>query len=126
MIHKHSHGQGHGHSHGHKVEARKPVFSKIFRWQPVNGETPAKVEVTGTFTHWQPVPMTREVSGGWHLTLHDIPSNRTHHYIILVDDQPVQVKNSDGLATPRGPEEEKFAIATPRGPRLFMLFAQTK
>lgn len=126
MTHSHSHSHTHTHTHKHKVEARKAVFSKIFRWQPLNGQSPARVELVGTFTHWQTVPMTREISGGWHLSLHDIPGNRTHHYMILVDGQPVQVKHSDGLAVPRGPEEEKFALATPRGPRVFMLFAQTK
>ncbi len=112
----------------HKVEARKLVFSKIFRWHAPHGhtETPAKVEVAGTFTHWQTVPMTREVSGGWHLALHDIPGNRTHHYMILADGKPVSDRHSDGLAVPHGAEEEKFAITTPRGPRVFMLFAQTK
>ena len=109
-----------------KIEARKLVFSKIFRWQSANGATPATVEVAGTFTHWQPVPMTREISGGWQLTLHDIPGNRTHHYMILADGHPVQDRHSDGLAVPHGPQEEKFAITTARGPRVFMLFAQTK
>lgn len=114
--------------HKHKAEPRKLAYSKIFRWQPPVGhpETPAKVEVAGTFNHWHPAPMTREVSGGWHLTLHDIPGNRTHHYMFLVDGKPVQDKHSDGLVAPHGPEEEKFAITTPRGPRVFMLFAQTK
>ena len=70
--------------------------------------------------------MNREVSGGWHLALHDIPGNRTHHYMFFADDQPVQDRHCDGLAVPHGVEEEKFAIATARGPRVFMLFAQTK
>ena len=113
----------------HKVEVRKQAFGKIFRWQPPHGhghaEAPAKVEVVGTFTHWKPVPMTREVSGGWHLTLH-IPGNRTHHYMFLADDKPVLDKHSDGLAVPQGADEEKFAITTFRGPRVFMLFSQTK
>ena len=111
----------------HKTEPRKQTFSKIFRWQPNgHGEPPAKVEVAGTFTDWQKVPMTREVSGGWHLTLHHIPGNRTHHYMFLADDKPVQDKHSDGLAMPQGADEEKFAITTFRGPRVFMLFSQTK
>jgi hypothetical protein len=112
----------------HKVEVRKQAFSKIFRWHPPAGHTekPTTVEVAGTFTHWRPLPMVREVSGGWHLALHDIPGNRTHHYMFLVDGKPVQDKHSDGLAVPHGAEEEKFAITTARGPRVFMLFAQTK
>ena len=111
----------------HHVEARKQVFSKIFRWHPPHGgHAPAKVEVAGTFTEWKKVPMIREVSGGWHLSLHHIPGNRTHHYMFFADDKPVQDRHSDGLAMPHGPEEEQSAITTARGPRVFMLFAQTK
>lgn len=110
----------------HKVETRKLAFSKIFRWQPLNGDAPAKVEVAGTFSHWRTIPMTREISGGWQVTLHEIPGNRTHHYMFLADGKPVQDRHSDGLAVPHSLEEEKFAITTPRGPRVFMLFAQTK
>jgi 1,4-alpha-glucan branching enzyme len=111
----------------HKTELRKQAFSKIFRWH-ANGhaETASKVEVAGTFTDWKKVPMSREVSGGWHLTLHHIAGNRTHHYMLLVDDKPVQDRHCDGLAIPQSPEEEQFAITTARGPRVFMLFAQTK
>lgn len=113
----------------HKTEARKLVFSKIFRWSLPKGETqkPTTVEVVGTFTEWKKTPMARDHAGqGWHLTLHQIPGNRTHHYMFLVDGKPVQDKHCDGLAAPHGAEEEKYAIATPRGPRVFMLFAQTK
>jgi 1,4-alpha-glucan branching enzyme len=115
-------------THKHKAEPRKLVFSKIFRWQPPAGhpETPTKVEVVGTFNHWYPQPMTRDVSGGWSLTLHDIPGNRTHHYMFLADGKPVSDKHSDGYAVPHGHDEEKYAIAAARGPRVFMLFAQTK
>ncbi len=70
--------------------------------------------------------MAREISGSWQVALHDIGGNRTHHYMLLVDDHPAQDKHCDGLAVPHGPEEEKFAITTFRGPRVFMLFAQTK
>lgn len=111
----------------HHVVARKLVFSKIFRWQlpKERPEAPSKVEVVGTFTDWRAVPMSREVSGGWHLTLHEIPGNRTHHYMFLADGKPVS-GHSDGLAIPHGAEEEQFALHTVRGPRVFMLFAQTK
>jgi len=108
----------------HQVDARKQEFSKIFRWQSANGHTPSKVEVAGTFTHWKKLPLKREISGGWQLTLHHIPGNRTHHFMFFADDQPVS-GHSDGLATPQG-EEEQFALATARGPRVFMLFSQTK
>lgn len=110
----------------HHVEARKLVFSKIFRWHPAKGHAPVKVEVAGTFTDWKKVPMTREISGGWHLALQQIPGNRTHHYMFFADDQPVQDRHSDGLAVPHGPEEERSSIPTARGPRVFILFSQTK
>ncbi len=111
-----------------KVAVKKQAFSKIFRWQSPAEQTaaPAKVEVAGTFSNWRKLPLAREVTGGWNLTLHEIPGNRTHHYMLLVDDQPVQDKFCDGLAVPQNPEEEQFAITTARGPRVFMLFAQTK
>jgi hypothetical protein len=38
----------------------------------------------------------------------------------------VQYKTADGLAIPHGPQEEKHQLMTARGPRLFMLFAQTR
>lgn len=109
----------------HQVEARKQAFSKIFRWQPTNGHAPSKVEVAGTFSHWKKLALTREISGGWHLTLHQIPGNRTHHFMFFADDRPVS-GHSDGLAVPQSSEEEQFALTTVRGPRVFMLFSQTK
>ncbi|MGH8024921.1 MAG: glycogen-binding domain-containing protein [Limisphaerales bacterium] len=109
----------------HQVEARKQEFSKIFRWQSSNGHPPSKVEVAGTFSNWKKLPLKREVSGGWNLTLHHIPGNRTHHFMFFADDKPVHGQ-SDGLAAPHGSEEEQFAITTARGPRVFMLFSQTK
>ena len=106
-------------------EARKLAYSKIFRWQPKNGPSPTKVEVAGTFTDWKKVSLKREISGGWELTLHEIPGNRTHHFMFFADDQPVQ-GHSDGLTAPQTYDEERFAITTARGPRVFMLFSQTK
>jgi hypothetical protein len=108
---------------------RKPTFSKVFRWRLPDGITkpPERVEVVGSFTHWQRVQLIRDgVLDAWHATLHHIPGNRTHHYMILVDGQPTHDKNSDGMAVPNGPQEERYAIATDRGPRVFMLFAMTK
>lgn len=107
----------------------KSSYTKIFRWRLPDGhnETPQTVEVVGTFTHWQKVALQRDgVLDAWHATIHHIPGNKTHHYMILVDGQPVQDKHCDGLAIPHGPQEEQFAIQTARGPRLFMLFGQTK
>jgi hypothetical protein len=108
---------------------RKQTFSKVFRWRLPEGQTraPASVEVVGSFTRWQKVPLTHDrVLGTWHVTLHQIQNNRTHHYMILVDGKPVYDRNNDGLAVPRGPEEERYQIMTDKGPRVFMLFAQTK
>src|SRR5258708_462358 len=50
-------------SSGQKNPAeRKLVYSKVFRWVPPDGQTqsPATVEVLGTFTHWQKVPLIHD------------------------------------------------------------------
>ena len=52
--------------------------------------------------------------------------NHCMYVKLLVDGQPTNDKNCDGYAVPHGLNEEQFAMQTPRGPRLFMLFAQTK
>jgi hypothetical protein len=108
---------------------RKLTFTKIFRWRLPDGQTeePAAVEVVGTFTNWEKVPLMHDkVRGGWHATLHHIQGNRTHHYMLLADGKPVQDLHSDGMAVPTGAQEQQFAIKTARGPRVFMLFSQTK
>jgi hypothetical protein len=113
----------------HEPAERRQTFSKVFRWRLPDGHTkePATVEVVGSFNHWQKVALTRDgVLDAWHVTLHHIQGNKTHHYMILVDGQPVYDKNSDGLAVPHGPIEERYQIMTDRGARVFMLFAQTK
>jgi len=46
--------------------------------------------------------------------------------MLLVNGQPANDKGCDGYALPQGDHEERYAIQTARGPRLFMLFAQTK
>jgi hypothetical protein len=110
-------------------QGRSQSFAKVFRWRLPDGHTvaPASVEIVGSFTQWQKVPLTRDGAlDAWHVTLHNIPSHQTHHYMLLVDGKPTQDKNCDGLAIPRGPEEERYTLATDRGPRVFMLFAQTK
>jgi hypothetical protein len=109
--------------------APKPTYAKIFRWQLPEDRTqaPATVEIVGTFTNWQKVPLTREnKADGWQVTVPDVPAHKTHHYMLLVDGQPAHDKNSDGLAVPHGPQEKHYQLMTSRGPRLFMLFAQTK
>ncbi len=107
----------------------KPVYSKVFRWTPP-AELPQQsqtVEVVGTMTDWRRVPLVFDArTHCWHATLANIPGNKTHHYMLLVDGKPTQDKNCDGLAMPQGAQEELYAITTARGPRVFMLFAQTK
>ena len=88
---------------------------------------PVRVEVIGSFTGWQPVALKRDrASGVWQVALHDIPGNRTHHYMLLVNRRPVQDKHADGLAAPHSEEEKRYALTTPRGPRVFMLYSQTR
>ncbi len=111
-------------------KADKPqTFTKIFRWRLPAGQAkkPGKVEVAGTFTRWLKVPLALDAAqAAWQLTLNDIPCNRTHHYMLLADGQPVRDTHADGMAIPRNPQEAQFALATERGPRVFMLFGQTK
>jgi hypothetical protein len=115
---------------GHREPAeRRQTFAKVFRWRLPPGQThePSKVEVVGSFTHWQKVPLVHDgVLDAWHVTLHHLLSNRTHHYMLLVDGQPFYDKTCDGLAVPRGADEERYALTTEKGPRVMMLFAQTK
>jgi hypothetical protein len=109
--------------------APKPTYAKIFRWQLPEGRMPepATVEIVGTFTNWQKVPLTRNnKADGWQVIIPDVPAHKTHHYMLLVDGQPAHDKNSDGLSVPHGPQEKQYQLMTSRGPRLFMLFAQTK
>lgn len=104
-------------------------YSKVFRWHHGPGEhDPQRMEIVGSFTHWRPVPLSKTPGshGTWQATIENIPANKTHHYMLLMDGKPHMDKHSDGYAAPVGPEEERYAIETPRGPRLFMLFAQAK
>jgi hypothetical protein len=114
---------------GKAPAAPKPTYAKIFRWRLPDGRTqePVTVEIVGTFTNWQKVPLTRDhQANGWQVIIPDVPAHKTHHYMLLVDGQPANDKNSDGLAVPHGPQEKQYQLMTSRGPRLFMLFAQTK
>jgi hypothetical protein len=109
---------------------KRPVtFSKIFRWQPdlPGGPMPVRVEVAGTFNGWQKAPLKYDRTNKiWQLTLHDIPGHRTHNYMLLVNGRPAHDKNADGLAVPHSAEEKQHQLETPRGPRVFVLFSQTK
>ena len=105
------------------------TYSKVFRWRLPDGETaePRLVEIVGSFNHWQRVPLQRDGKlDSWHVTLHHIPGNRTHHYMLLIDGKSAYDRTCDGLAVPHGVQEESFSLQTPRGPRVFMMFAQTK
>ena len=117
-------------SSGKNEAGKRPVtFSKVFRWQPdqPGGPMPVRVEVAGSFNGWQRVALKRDrVSGVWQLPLHDLPGNRTHNYMLLVNGRPVHDKHADGLAVPHTAEEQQYQLLTPRGPRVFMLFSQTK
>lgn len=106
-----------------------PTFSKVFRWQPADPHepTPDSVELAGSFTDWRAMALTRDaVTNTWQVTLHGIPGNRTHRYMLLVNGKPASDKNCDGLAVPEGFDEQKYQLVTVRGPRIFLLFAQTK
>jgi len=117
-------------SHVHSaVAAKRPtVFSKIFRWQTEQpGPQPVSVAIAGTFTNWQKVPLKFDRAHSiWQLALHDIPGNTTHNYMLLVNGKPAKDKFADGLAVPHTEEEKQHALETPRGPRVFVLFSQTK
>ncbi|MGA3284051.1 MAG: glycogen-binding domain-containing protein [Verrucomicrobiota bacterium] len=108
---------------------RPQTFTKIFRWRLPAGQKqePATVEVVGTFTKWQKVPLVRDdARRTWQVTLHDVPCNRTHRYMLLVDGKPVRDEHCDGLAIPSNSQEAQYQLMTTRGPRVLMLFAQTK
>jgi len=108
---------------------KRASFAKIFRWRLPEGqsEAPKTVEIMGSFNRWQKVPLHRDgVLDSWHATIHHIPAKKTHHYMLLVDGKPVYDKTCDGLAVPHGPEEEQFQLMTDKGPRVLMLFSQTK
>ncbi len=112
----------------HELGKRSGTFSKVFRWQTEKpGPQPVSVAVAGTFNEWKPVPLKFDpLNGNWQLTLHDIPGNTTHHYMLLANGKPANDKNADGLAVPHTDAEKQFAFTTPRGPRVFVLFSQTK
>ena len=108
---------------------RQQTFTKVFRWRLPDGQTeaPKSVEVVGSFTRWQKVQLNRDsVLDAWHVTLHHIIGNRTHHYMVLVDGKPYFDKTCDGLAVPHGSDEERYAVQTEKGPRVLRLWAQTK
>lgn len=107
---------------------RKSTFSKIFRWRnPRKHEaTPATVEIAGSFTNWEKVALSRETEKDVWSGSFDIPVNKTHHYMLLVDGQPARDEHADGMAIPHSAQEKQFQLITPRGARVFLLYAQAK
>src|SRR5438445_13789681 len=108
-----------GTSHGGHTQQKgfgggsKPVYSKVFRWTAPTElpQPPQTVEVVGTMTDWRRVPlMLDSKTHTWAATLDNIPGNKTHHYMLLLDGKPTQDKNCDGLAMPQGAQEELYAI----------------
>ena len=123
----------HGHHHTGAAHAaagpkKAGTFTKVFRWQTEKpGPQPVSVAVVGTFNGWQKAALKFDrVQGVWQLTLAGIPGNCTHNYMLLVNGKPAPDKHSDGLAVPHSEEEKQYALATPRGPRVFVLFSNTK
>lgn len=114
---------------GQPGTGRVQAYTKVFRYRLPDGETeePSVVEVVGSFTNWEKVPLTRDGKlDAWHAMIHHIPANKTHHYMLLVDGVPTYDKGSDGYAIPHGRLEEQYQILTEQGPRVLMLFAQAK
>ena len=111
------------------IREQRTGFTKVFRW-PVPAEQmpqPTTVEVVGSFSGWRKVPLTFDPpTRTWQLILNNIEGNRTHRYVILVDGKSSHDKISDGLVAPQTPDEAKWAIPTPRGFRVMLLFSQTK
>ncbi len=114
-------------SRGGRSQPAQQTYSKVFRWKAAEGQEVDSVEVVGSFTNWMKVPLKHDkTTNSWQATLEEIPGNKTHHYMILVNGEPANDRNCDGLALPIGPQEERYQIMTHRGPRVFMLFAQAK
>src|SRR4051812_1687656 len=68
----------------------KANFSKAFRWRLPEGTTePSTVEIVGSFSRWQRIELKRDnVLNAWATIVHQIPGNRTHHYMLLLDGEP--------------------------------------
>lgn len=108
-------------------EDPRDVYARVFRFKPTPGEALTSVEIIGSFTRWQTVSLTHDkLQNMWTATIMGIPGKKTHHYMLLVNGQPIHDPACDGLAVPLGFDEEQFALATAKGPRVLMMFAQTK
>ncbi len=114
--------------HYEKRDGRQ-TYTRWIRWPLPPGQRPTacSVEVVGTFTDWRKVPLVYDKpANGWNLPLRDIVANRTHRYVILVDGKPSYDSTCDGLVVPQGPDEAQYQISTPKGPRVMLMFGQTK
>jgi hypothetical protein len=110
-------------------EDPRDTYARVFRWRPCAKftELPMRVEIVGSFTRWQTISLTHDpVQDTWTVTINGIAGKRTHHYMLLVNGQPVHDPACDGLALPMGFDEEQFALQTEKGPRVLMLFSQAK
>ena len=110
-------------------EDPRDIYPRVFRWKPCEKfpHAPMRVEIVGSFTRWQTVSLTHDpVQNTWSITIDGIPGKRTHHYMLLIDGKPVFDPASDGFALPQGFDEEQYALQTDKGPRVLMLFSQTK
>ena len=108
---------------------RKACYSKVFRYSAAHGHDhqPTHVEIVGSFTNWRPISMSLNPQDhNWQVNIEGIESNKTHHYMLLVNGHPHNDKMCDGYAVPHGDIEHRYSITTPRGQRLFLLFAQAK
>ena len=107
----------------------RDTYARVFRWKlpEDTGERPTRVEIVGSFTRWQTVSLTHDaVQNAWTITIDGIPGKKTHHYMLLIDGKPVFDPSCDGFALPQGFDEEQFALPTEKGPRVLMMFSQTK
>jgi hypothetical protein len=108
-------------------EDPRDTYARVFRFKPTSGHTPQRVEIVGSFTKWQTVSLTHNaLDNCWTVTIDGIQGKKTHHYMLLLDGAPAHDPGCDGLALPVGFDEEQFALTTPKGPRVLMLFSQTK
>jgi len=117
------------HQPGAAWGGQRSGFSKVFRWPvpPEQTPQPTTVEVVGSFSDWRRVPLVYDKpTRTWTTTLTNIQGNHTHRYVVLVDGKPSYDKTCDGLAAPQSSQEEQWQIETPRGPRIMLLFSQTK
>ncbi len=105
------------------------TYTRWIRWPVPAGlePTPTSVEVVGSFTDWHRLPLVYDpATRSWNAAVQDIVANRTHRYVILVDGKPSYDSTCDGLTLPQEQEERRYQIQTGKGPRVMLMFGQTK